>query len=77
MNDVNQAWDMVNSHAELFKPIFCFKPKEITGDDMLRLFNINYSEPGSNNRAMEDIYIFGLESFLESIEGKFSIAGIT
>ncbi|XP_053409191.1 G2/M phase-specific E3 ubiquitin-protein ligase-like isoform X2 [Mercenaria mercenaria] len=68
MNDVNKAWDMITSHAELFKPIFCFKPKEISGEDMLRLFKFNYSEPGSNNRALEDLTVFGWESFLQSIE---------
>lgn len=68
MNDVNKAWEMVTTHAQLFKPVFCFKQKEITGDQMLSMFRINYSEKGSNNRELEEISIFGWESFLQSIE---------
>ena len=77
MNDVNKAWDMITLHADLFKPIFCFKPKEIVGEDMLKLFKVNYNEPGSNNRALEDVSIFGWEMFLQSIEGKLGTARIT
>ena len=69
MNDVNQAWNMVTANPDLFRDIFCYKPKEITGDEMLHLFNVHYSEPGSNDRANEDVSIFGWECFLQSIEG--------
>ncbi|XP_052215903.1 uncharacterized protein LOC127834252 isoform X5 [Dreissena polymorpha] len=68
MNDVNLAWDMVKSHAELFEPLFCFHPKEITGEEMIRLFKMNYSLVGSNDRALEDVSVYGWEAFLQSIE---------
>lgn len=69
MNDVNKAWDLVKSNAEVFKPMFCYKQKTITSEEMLELFKVNFSEPGSNAKALEDITVYGWECFLQSIEG--------
>jgi hypothetical protein len=71
MNSVNKAWDMVSSYADLFRSLFCCDPEELDGEKMLSLFKTNFSDQGSNQRALEEISIFGWETFIQCIEGEF------
>ncbi|KAH3880928.1 hypothetical protein DPMN_004850 [Dreissena polymorpha] len=68
MNDVNGAWSMVTTHADLFQGMFCYKPEMLCGDDVINLFQVNDGLQGSNDRSLEDTSIFGWELFLQAIE---------
>ncbi|XP_052819680.1 G2/M phase-specific E3 ubiquitin-protein ligase-like [Mya arenaria] len=68
LNDVGHLWEVVTRHRELFKPIFCHKPTGLTKDVVYGLCKIEFSEPGSNARKMEDETIYSWEVVLQDIQ---------
>ena len=76
MNDVSGSWDFVQNHAELLKPLFCHIQKQLSTNDIMELFNVCYSELGSNAKAFEDLTVYAWELFLQAIDGMFSLAVI-
>lgn len=62
-------------NSELLKPLFCTTPTQLTSDDMMKLFRMNYSDEGSNDRHWEGYTVYGLELFFQSIEGNIYVLG--
>ena len=69
MNEVGQFWEIIRDNHEVFKPLFCHSPKQLTKNVIDSLCTYCYSDQGSNRRAVEEQTVYAWELFLEAIEG--------
>ncbi|XP_073776138.1 uncharacterized protein si:ch211-57f7.7 isoform X1 [Danio rerio] len=58
----------VQQHPESFRSLFCHQPKQLTADMMDDLFEIQWSEIGSNKRANENRVIAFWRDYLQDVE---------
>jgi len=57
-------------HPEAFRPVMCYSPGTLTADIMEELFDIRWSEVGSNNRADENRVVAYWRDYLQDAEGE-------
>eukprot|EP00794_Sanderia_malayensis_P013268 gene13268-14635_t len=60
--------DNIKVFPEQFKPLFCFGPSAITSDAVNKLFQIEYSEKGSNRHVSEENALSFWLDFLQDME---------
>lgn len=59
----------VQKHPEAFRSVLCHQPNQLTADIMDDLFEIQWSENGSNKRANENRVIAFWRDYLQDMEG--------
>ncbi|XP_016417290.1 G2/M phase-specific E3 ubiquitin-protein ligase-like [Sinocyclocheilus rhinocerous] len=59
----------VQQQPEAFRSVFCHQPNQLTADIMDDLFEIQWSENGSNKRANENRVIAFWRDYLQDVEG--------
>lgn len=59
----------IKCHPEAFRPILCHNPRTLTAECMDELFDIKWSEMGSNNRTDENRVIAFWRDYLQDAEG--------
>ncbi|XP_041644921.1 uncharacterized protein LOC121510767 [Cheilinus undulatus] len=55
-------------HPEAFRPVMCYSPGTLTAEIMEELFDIRWSEVGSNNRADENRVVAYWRDYLQDAE---------
>ncbi|MGL5904867.1 MAG: hypothetical protein ACRCZO_19440, partial [Cetobacterium sp.] len=46
--------DAIKTYPEIMKPLFIGGSKPLEAEDLLGLFRVNFSRPGSNRRRVEN-----------------------
>ncbi len=69
MNEVSGAWEFVKKNSAAFKPLFCHSPRQLSAEELSKIFKVSYSEIGTNARTLEDVTVYAWEMFVQSIEG--------
>ncbi|KAL1276872.1 hypothetical protein QQF64_023545 [Cirrhinus molitorella] len=62
------VFSKVQQHPEAFRSVFCHQPNQLTTDIMDDLFEIQWSENGSNRRANENRVIAFWRDYLQDVE---------
>ncbi|XP_073729858.1 G2/M phase-specific E3 ubiquitin-protein ligase-like [Misgurnus anguillicaudatus] len=60
----------IQQHPEAFHAALCFTPRNLTADSMDRLFEIRWSETGSNRRTNENRVVAYWRDYLQDAEGR-------
>lgn len=71
LNDV-ALWACIEAAPEAFMPLFCTTRQPLTRLQFKALFEVTYSDDGTNLRAAEDETVYGWECLLLAIESKGS-----
>ncbi|XP_049416169.1 G2/M phase-specific E3 ubiquitin-protein ligase-like isoform X3 [Epinephelus fuscoguttatus] len=58
----------IKLHPEAFRPVMCYSPGTLTAEIMEELFDIRWSEVGSNNRADENRVVAYWRDYLQDAE---------
>ncbi|XP_078139955.1 G2/M phase-specific E3 ubiquitin-protein ligase [Centroberyx gerrardi] len=58
----------IKHHPEAFRPVLCYSPGTLTAEIMDDLFDIRWSEMGSNNRANENRVVAYWRDYLQDAE---------
>lgn len=60
----------IKEHPDAFHSILCYSPRTLTAESLDELFEIKFSEIGSNNRADENRVIAFWRDYLQDAEGR-------
>ena len=61
--------EKMQKYPDSFRPAMCFSPKPLTADEIDALFEIRYSEMGSNKRKAEERIVAWWRDYLQDVEG--------
>lgn len=76
LNSCGKLWDTVKSNWIDFLPIFTKTNKRISRSSFRALFEINWSENGTERREQEKETIYYWELVLKMIEGEYHLLNI-
>lgn len=60
-------------HPESFRSLMCYNPEPLTADQVDDLFQIRWSEQGSNQRRAEESVVAFWRDYLQDVEGVYYI----
>lgn len=65
--------EQIQKRPDAFRPLLCHKTTTLTADILDHLFQIHFSESGSNRRMSENRVIAFWRDYLQDAEGKLKI----